>query len=267
MARRANRESPSDGCERRTYTDLVLEGIALRHQITVLKRSGTRRPYFCWWDRLFWMLLSWLWSGWRGSLMIVQSQTVLRWRRQGRSVVWRYGLRSHWRGGRPRVSRELRGLIKRMARENFLWGAPRIHGELLMLGFKLSQATVSRYLPPPGRRRGQSWRTFLRNQASAFELGQYRQQHDDEPRLSLRPAAQSVHPTLTLARPPDALGSVGHRDGPIPKVYRLDTVVGYRLSARVSRHPTTVAMRPPQHQARASPQTPFARQSKCRTRF
>ena len=67
----------------RSYIELVLEGIALRHQIAVLKRSGTRRPYFRLGDRLFWMLLSWLWSGWRTSLMIVQPETVLRWRRQG----------------------------------------------------------------------------------------------------------------------------------------------------------------------------------------
>ncbi len=73
-----------------------------------------------------------------------------------------------WRGGRPRVSTEVRHLIARMARENFLWGAPRIHGELLMLGFSVSQATVSRYMPARGRRPGQSWRTFLRNQAIAF---------------------------------------------------------------------------------------------------
>jgi hypothetical protein len=76
--------------------------------------------------------------------------------------------RGRWRGGRPRVSGEVRQLIARMARENFLWGAPRIHGELLMLGFSVSQATVSRYLPARSRRPGQSWRTFVRNQAIAF---------------------------------------------------------------------------------------------------
>ena len=94
------------------------------------------------------MLLSWFWSGWWASLMIVQPKTVLRWRRQGWSVFWRYRGR-RWRGGRPRIPSELRLLIRRMARENFLWGAPRIHGELFMLGFKVSQATVSRYMPLP----------------------------------------------------------------------------------------------------------------------
>ncbi len=110
---------------------------------------------------------------WRDSLIIVQPQTVLRWRREGWSALWRYRARSRWRGGRPRISREVRHLIAQMARENFLWGAPRIHGELLMLGFSVSQATVSRYMPARSRRPGQSWRTFLRNQGMAFNHCEY----------------------------------------------------------------------------------------------
>ncbi len=77
------------------------------------------------------------------------------------------------RGWRSRISGEVRHLIIRMARENFLWGALRVHGELLMLGFSVSQATVSRYLPARGRRPGQSWRTFLRNQAMALGHHEY----------------------------------------------------------------------------------------------
>jgi hypothetical protein len=150
-----------------TLIGLILEMIALRQQIAVLKRSGTRRPCFRLRDRLFWLLLARWWPGWRNGLVIVQPATVLRWRRSGWSGLWRYRSRS-WRGGRPRISKELRQLIGRMARENFLWGAPRIHGELLMLGFTVSQATVSRYMPPANRRRGQSWRTFIRNHACAF---------------------------------------------------------------------------------------------------
>ena len=155
---------PIAGSELRTRSSLLLEGIALRHQIAALERSRTRRFCFRRLDRLLWMLLSRFWPQWRESLMIVQPETVLRWRRDGWSAIWGYRSRGHWRGGRPRVSREVRGLITRMARENFLWGAPRIHGELLMLGFSLSQATVSRYLPAPSRRPIQSWRSFLRNQ-------------------------------------------------------------------------------------------------------
>ena len=132
--------------------------IALRHQIAVLERSGTRRPCFHRWDRLFWILFSRWWPQWRDSLIIVQAETVLRWRRDGWSALWRYQARRRWRGGRPRVSNEVRHLIAQMAHENFLWGAPRIHGELLMLGFTVSQATVSRYLPARSRRPGQSIR-------------------------------------------------------------------------------------------------------------
>jgi len=105
---------------------------------------------------------------WPESLMIIQPETVKRWRRNGWSGLWRYRSSGCWRGGRPRVSREVRELIARMARENFLWGAPRIHGELLMLGFKVSQATVSHYLATVHRSPGQSWRTFIRNQVLAF---------------------------------------------------------------------------------------------------
>lgn len=98
-------------------------------------------------------------------MMIVQPATVLRWRRQGLRSIWTSGSRGRWRGGRPRIDREIRDLIVRMSRENFLWGAPRIHGELLKLGFDVSQATVSRYMPRRNCLPSQSWRTFLRNQA------------------------------------------------------------------------------------------------------
>jgi len=132
------------GGEPRTRTALPLESIALRHQIAVLQRSGARQPCFRLWDRLFWILFSRWWPQWRESLIIVQPETVLRWRRDGWSGLWRYRARGRWRGGRPKISNEIRHLIVSMARENFLWGAPRIHGELLMLGFSVSQATVSR---------------------------------------------------------------------------------------------------------------------------
>jgi hypothetical protein len=154
--------------EPRTRTALLLESIALRHQIAVLQRNRTRRPCFRRFDRLLWIWFSRWWPQWRDSLMIVQAETVLDWRRNGWSAIWGYRSRGRWRVGRPRVSSEVRHLITQMARENFLWGAPRIHGELLMLGFRVSQATVSRYLPAPSRRPTQSWRTFLRNEGIAF---------------------------------------------------------------------------------------------------
>jgi hypothetical protein len=141
MAEPLSATIPVARSEPRTRTALLLEAIALRHQIVVLERSGTRRPCFRRIDRLFWILLSRWWRGWRESLVIVQPDTVLRWRRNGWSALWGYRSRGRWRGGRPRVSSEVRDLIARMARENFLWGAPRIHGELRMLGFSVSQAT------------------------------------------------------------------------------------------------------------------------------
>src|ERR1019366_3025301 len=175
MATATSGAVPVARSEPRTRTALLLESIAPRHQIAVLERSRIRRPCFRRFDRLFWILLSRWWSDWRESLVIVQAETVFRWRRKGWSAMWKYRSCGRWRGGRPRVSREVRDLIMRMSRENFLWGAPRIHGELRMLGFSVSQATVSRYMPTRSRRPTQSWRTFLRNQASAFS------QYYDEP--------------------------------------------------------------------------------------
>jgi hypothetical protein len=260
--------------EPRTRTVLLLEAIALRHQIAVLERSRTRRPCFRRFDRLLWMLLSRFWPQWRDSLMIVQPETVLRWRRDGWSAIWRYRSRSHWRGGRPKVSREVRGLITRMARENFLWGAPRIHGELLMLGFSLSQATVSRYLPAPSRRPIQSWRSFLRNQAIAFGHHPYPEEHSDTEYLGLRfclywgslmrsvaqiarlsagPCRWHAHQTLTPTAQRMALRPGRGARGAMHRAQRLDTESGRSWKARVNRFPTAVPMRSPPYEARASP--------------
>ena len=115
------------------------------------------------------MFLSRWWANWQRSLIIVQPDTVLRWRRRGLWAVRLSGSCRRWRGGRPRINSEIRALIVRMSQENFLWGAPRIHGELLKLGFDVSQATVSRYMPRRGYPPTQTWRTFLRNQA--FGIG------------------------------------------------------------------------------------------------
>jgi hypothetical protein len=98
------------GSEPRTSAALLLESIALRHQIAVFERSRTRRPCFRLWDRLFWILFSRRWPQWRDSLIVVQSETVLRWRRDGWSALWRYRARGRWRGGRPRISSEVRHL-------------------------------------------------------------------------------------------------------------------------------------------------------------
>jgi hypothetical protein len=249
--------------EPRTRTSLLLESIALRHQIAVLERGRTRRPCFRRFDRLFWILLSRWWSDWRNSLVIVQPETVLRWRRNGWSAMWKYRSRGRWRGGRPRVSREVRGLIARMGCENFLWGAPRIHGEILMLGFSVSQATVSRYLRASGRRPTQSWRTFLRNQAGAF--GQYSEERSKgyarlhvpsyRAKLARSGAAQIAtrqqQPTLNAKRV--SLRSAKRDRGVTHCARRLPSAPGSSRRALARRSGSALPIRSPPNQAWASP--------------
>ena len=123
---------------------LQLENIALRQQVAVLKREQPR-PWFRPLDRVFWVFLSRLWPHWKDALVIVKPETVIDWHRQGFRVFWKWKSR-HGKPGRPRTSKEVSELIRRMSRENPLWGAPRIHGELLKLGIDVSQATVTRYM-------------------------------------------------------------------------------------------------------------------------
>ena len=141
-----------------TRRDLLLEILALRHQLAVLGRSGRR---FRQSDRLLWVLLRRSWPRWREALVLVEPGTVGRWQREAFGGCWRR--RARRRPGRPRIDSDLRSLIGRMATENCLWGAPRIHGELLKLGFTVSERTVSRYLRDRPSRRSQIWRTFLAN--------------------------------------------------------------------------------------------------------
>jgi hypothetical protein len=113
-------------------------------------------------DRLFWVLLSRVWTGWREAPHVVQPETVIRWHRQGFRYYWRWKSRGR---GRPNGAAEIRGLIQRMCRANPLWGAPRIHGELLKLGIEVSEATVSKYMVKRGGPPSQRWRAFLDNHA------------------------------------------------------------------------------------------------------
>ena len=123
---------------------LRLENIALRQQVAVLNRERPR-PRLHPLDRVFWVLLSRLWPCWKDALVIVKPETVVGWHRQGFRLFWKWKS-CHGKPGRPRTSIEIRELIQRMSRENPLWGAPRIHGELLKLGIDVSQATVTRYM-------------------------------------------------------------------------------------------------------------------------
>jgi putative transposase len=145
----------------RTRSALVLENLALRHQLTVLQRTAPR-PRLRTADRLLWVLLSRLWSGWAEAVSIVQPATVIRWQRSGFRLVWTWKSR-HNGPGRPAVAPEVRALIRRMSKSNPVWDAPRIHGELQKLGVEISQATVSKYLVRPRRPPSQTWRTFLDN--------------------------------------------------------------------------------------------------------
>ena len=157
----------------RKRADLTVECAALRHQVAILQRSRSRHLRFGPWDRLLWAFLSRYWPRWREALILVRAETVLRWDRQrGDRMRLLPRFRRSRRGGRPRIDPEIRDLISRMARDNMLWGAPRIHGELLMLGFNVSQATVSRYLRRCVRPRSPGWRSFLRTQLFSNGLRQ-----------------------------------------------------------------------------------------------
>jgi putative transposase len=146
----------------RTHRELELENLALRQQLAVWK-ARERRPRLTELDRIFWICLSRLWTRWRQSLHLVRPETVVGWHRAGFKRYWTW--KSRRRSGRPMISRELRDLIRRMSYDNPLWGAPRIHGELLKLGVTVSQATVSKYMLRPRRPPSQAWRTFLKNHA------------------------------------------------------------------------------------------------------
>ena len=145
----------------RSRLELQLENLALRHQVTVLQRQRRMRPWLTPFDRALWLYR--LWPRSLESLIIVKPETVIRWHRGGLRRYWRW--RSRPRGpGRPAVSPEIRGLIRRMTRENPLWGAPRIHGELLKLGIEVSEASVSKYMArypkPPSQPGGHFSRTM-----------------------------------------------------------------------------------------------------------
>jgi len=144
----------------RSRVGLAIENAALRQQLSVLKQAR-RTPRLRAGDRLFWVVLRRVWSRWAEALIIVKPETVARWHRQGFRTYWRW---KSMRTGRPRSNREIRDPVRRMATENS-WGAPRIHAELLKLGFLVSERTVSRNLPtePAPRDAVERWKAFLRN--------------------------------------------------------------------------------------------------------
>jgi putative transposase len=140
--------------------ELALKNLALRQQLAIVQRK-TKRSKLSKADRAFWVALCGLWPDWHNALILVKPQTVIGWHRQGFKLYWTW--KSRKRTGRPPIDAEIRTLIRRIARENPTWGAPRIHGELLMLGFEVAQATVSRYMPRRRKPPSHSWRAFLQN--------------------------------------------------------------------------------------------------------
>jgi putative transposase len=147
----------------RSRCNLGLEILALRQQLSVLKRKHPR-PQLRIRDRIFWILLRRYWPAWSNALVIVKPETVVGWHRAGFRLFWR--LRSRPESlGRPKIDPKLRSLIQRIVDENPSWGARRIHGELLKLGFDVSESTVSRYLRRlyPRDQSRELWSAFLPN--------------------------------------------------------------------------------------------------------
>jgi transposase InsO family protein len=136
----------------------------LRQQLAVLARRRPQ-PRFSNGDRFVWIALRRFWSGWRKALILVQPETVVGWHRAGFTLYWKWISRTRVRVGRRSTSNEIRELIFRMVAENPLWGAPRIHGELKILGFEISERTVLRWMQRTPRQpdRAQRWKTFLVN--------------------------------------------------------------------------------------------------------
>jgi hypothetical protein len=147
------------GCRFRSRVVVEPENLGLRHQVHVLRRQRPGRLRLFTFDRLIWVLLYRLWPRCLEAMVLVKPATVIKWHRQGFRLFWRW--RSRF--GRPSVEREIRDLIRQMSGVNRLWGAPRIHGELLKLGIEISQATVAKYMVQRRGAPSPSWRSFLRN--------------------------------------------------------------------------------------------------------
>jgi transposase InsO family protein len=147
----------------RSKLALEVENAALRQQMIVLRRKLRGRVRLSNADRLFFIWLYRLFPAVISAMLIIRPDTLVRWHRAGFRHYWRW--KSRGRIGRPRIDHELRALIRRISAENPLWGAPRIHGELLKLGFEVAQSTVAKYMVKRPAPPSQTWGTFLRNHA------------------------------------------------------------------------------------------------------
>ena len=142
------------------------EILILRQQLAVLRRKVPGRVRVSLWDRFVLVWLCRFWPSLLSTIVIVKPETVLRWHREGFRFYWRWKSRSQ--GGRPKVDTETRNLIRKISLENPLWGAPRIHGELLKLGIDICQSSVAKYMVRRPHPSGQSWKTFLQNHKDAI---------------------------------------------------------------------------------------------------
>ena len=150
----------------RSRASLEAEILVLRHQLNVLRRKSQKRPTFGGFDRLIFAGLYGISPKALSALAIVKPETVIRWHRTGFRLYWRWKSKSL--GGRPKLSPDIRQLIRDISLANPLWGAPRIHGELLKLGIDVGQTTVTKYMARNRRPPSQGWKTFLRNHADGI---------------------------------------------------------------------------------------------------
>src|SRR3981189_479081 len=241
----------------RTRVRLEAEIVLLRHQLNVLRRRVPSKPKLAVADRLLFVWLHSLFPSVLNAITIVQPETIIRWHRTGFPMDWRWKSRS--RGGRPKVPMEIRRLIREMSLANRLWGAPRIHGELLKLGIEVAQSTVAKYMARSGRGRSQTWKTFLHNHVAGigamdflivptvgfrllFVLVILRHQRRRLISLSVtpNPTAEWIGPQLTAAFPwneaPDCL--IRDRDGSYGQaVTRRLAAMGIRDHPTAARSP------------------------------
>jgi putative transposase len=150
---------------------LATEILALRQQLAVLNQAA-HRPKLRRRDRFFWVILSRLWGHWRAVLVIVKPETVIKWHRAGFRLYWKWKSRRR-RTGRPRISVEIRELIRRMSRENPLWGVPHIQAELRLLGFDVAESTVAKYRIKSRKPPSQTWKSFLKNHAGQIAAADF----------------------------------------------------------------------------------------------